>query len=149
MRVDEVDGEAAPARASGGPDHAARRRRRRDRRPGPRAGQPRGGHRRHRNVRRGVRLQLARPSAAVLAGALLLAVAGGRAGAAESEATQRLTLFREPSTDNKGVTVLHPQTAVSAALGSAFNINAAYEVDIVSGATPSVFSVDAVSTATK
>jgi hypothetical protein len=85
----------------------------------------------------------------VLAGALLLAVAGGRAGAAESEATQRLTLFREPSTDNKGVTVLHPQTAVSAALGSAFNINAAYEVDIVSGATPSVFSVDAVSTATK
>lgn len=79
-------------------------------------------------------------------------VAAAAPAAANTEATSRVTYFREPSSDNKGIQVIHPQVNASAALGSTFNLNAAYEVDIVSGATPSVFrprsSVDAVSSAT-
>ena len=83
---------------------------------------------------------------------LLLALTGARA-AANTEATSRVTLFREPSTSNKGVTVIHPQVDASAALASTLNFAAGYEVDIVSGATPRTFApssgVDAVTTATK
>ncbi len=71
--------------------------------------------------------------------------------AAEVEASQRVTLFQEPSSisGNAGVTVVHPQTDVSATLASTVGLAAGYSVDIVSGATPSVFRVDAVSAATK
>src|SRR4029077_7898148 len=61
----------------------------------------------------------------------------------------RVTLFREPSTRNNGVTVVHPQVDASAALGSSFNLIAGYQVDIVTGATPQTFTIDAVSSATK
>jgi Protein of unknown function (DUF3570) len=95
------------------------------------------------------------PRARLAAGAgaaLLLALTSARA-AANTEATSRVTLFREPSTSNKGVTVVHPQVDASAALSSALNFAAGYEVDIVSGATPRTFGpssgVDAVTTATK
>jgi len=84
----------------------------------------------------------------------------GRAGAAEVEAAQRGTLFLEPSNikGNAGITVIHPQTDVSATLASGFGIAAGYAVDVVSGATPRVFGVrndatgrpvDAISGATK
>lgn len=89
---------------------------------------------------------------AALAG-IVACVAGARSAAANTEATSRLTVFREPSTGNAGITVIHPQVDASGALGSTFNINAGYEVDIVSGATPRTFApssgVDAVSGATK
>jgi len=85
--------------------------------------------------------------------AALALVAGARRAAANTEATSRLTIFREPSTSNSGITVIHPQVDASAALGSTFNIKAGYEVDVVSGATPRTFGpsngVDAVSGATK
>ena len=79
---------------------------------------------------------------------------------AEVEAAQRFTLFLEPSniTGNKGITVSHPQTDVSATFSTGLGIAAGYAVDIVSGATPRVFGartdaggrpVDAVSGATK
>ncbi len=95
-----------------------------------------------------------RPRTRALAAALALAAAGGAGrAAANTEATSRLTVFREPSTSNSGITVIHPQVDASAALGSTFNINAGYEVDVVSGATPRIFApssgVDAVSGATK
>lgn len=68
---------------------------------------------------------------------------------ADVQAASRLTLFREPSSSNAGVSVIHPQTDVSADLGGA-SLAAGYEVDIVSGATPRVFGgVDAVSSATR
>jgi len=74
----------------------------------------------------------------------------GSARAAEVEAAQRVTLFREPSSSNDGITVIHPQTDASVTLGSTVGFGAGYAVDIVSGATPRVFGgVDAVSTATK
>jgi hypothetical protein len=76
--------------------------------------------------------------------------AGGvRAWAGETSAAQHLTVFREPSSSNAGVTVIHPQTDVDTTLGSAVKLAAGYSVDIVSGATPAIFGVDAVSSATK
>lgn len=73
------------------------------------------------------------------------------ADAAEVEAAQRFTLFQEPSKTpgNAGITVLHPQTDVSATLASTVSLAAGYEVDIVTGATPRVFGVDTVTGATK
>ncbi len=89
---------------------------------------------------------------AAVAALLALAAGAGRA-AANTEASSRVTIFREPSTGNAGITVIHPQVDASAALSSTFNINAGYEVDVVSGATPRIFGpsngVDAVSGATK
>ncbi len=101
------------------------------------------------------RVHRARPAfAGVVALAVIVAsVAGARSAAANTEASSRLTIFREPSTGNAGITVVHPQVDASAAVSSTFNINAGYEVDIVSGATPRTFGpasgVDAVSGATK
>ena len=103
-----------------------------------------------------MRLQLkadrrARRSAGGVAGmrlAVVLSVAVAGPAAANTEATSRVTLFREPSTNNKGVTVVHPQVDASGALSSTFNVTAGYEVDIVSGATPRTFRVDAISGAT-
>jgi hypothetical protein len=76
----------------------------------------------------------------------------GRARAT-TEAASRVTLFKEPSAANEGITVVHPQVDVSAALGSSLNLAVGYEVDIVSGATPAIFgprsSVDTITSATK
>jgi hypothetical protein len=97
-----------------------------------------------------VRLQL-RPHARGLAGlalaasALLLAAPAG----ATQDAAARLTLFREPSSSNTGISVVHPQVDVGTTLGPDFRFGVGYAVDIVSGATPAVFRVDAVSTATR
>jgi hypothetical protein len=75
------------------------------------------------------------------------------AAANATQASSRVTMFDEPSNTNEGVRVLHPQIDATAGLGSWFNINAGYNVDIVTGATPAVFGrrvgVDAVSAATK
>jgi hypothetical protein len=72
------------------------------------------------------------------------------------EAASTVTLFRESSNAGAPVQVVHPQTDVSADLGKWGNVNAGYEVDIVSGATPRAYGsasespsgVDAVSGAT-
>jgi hypothetical protein len=93
-----------------------------------------------------------RACCALLAGVGLMLGAGGTggdAGAVETEASQRVTFFREPSAANVGVTVVHPQTDVNTTLGSAVNLAAGYAVDVVTGATPAIFGVDAVSSATK
>jgi len=68
---------------------------------------------------------------------------------ADVEAATRLTVFREPGKKNAGITVLHPQTDVSAQYAGA-SIAAGYELDSVSGATARVFGgVDAVTSATR
>ena len=86
---------------------------------------------------------------------LLAALAGARSASATVEATSTLTIFREASVNNP-VQVVHPQVDVSADLGKWAGVNAGYEVDIVSGATPRAFGsatetsagVDAVTAAT-
>jgi hypothetical protein len=107
-----------------------------------------------------VRLQLRRPTARAriaatacgVAAALAAAALGAPPAGANTEAASRVTLFREPSTSNSGITVIHPQLDVGAALGSSFNLTAGYDVDIVTGATPRTFGptagIDAVSGAT-
>ena len=86
----------------------------------------------------------------VVAPVLTLAVLESHAGAAgETQASSRLTLFDEPAARNEGVRVLHPQVDASAALGSSVNLAVGYNVDIVTGATPKTYGVDAVSSATK
>src|SRR5262245_22771248 len=87
------------------------------------------------------------------AACLLAALAWAAPARAGTEASERVTIFSEPSKDGKGVVVYHPQTNVSAAIGSVLNLNAGYDVDIVSGASRRQFGlrsgVDAVSAATE
>ncbi|HXU82425.1 MAG TPA: DUF3570 domain-containing protein [Polyangia bacterium] len=95
-------------------------------------------------------MQLSRATLVLLAAAAL----GGPARAAV-EASSNVTLFREPSAKTP-VQVIHPQVDVSADLGKWAGVNAGYEVDMVSGATPRAYGsptetaagVDAVSGAT-
>lgn len=95
-------------------------------------------------------------AAALAGGALVVVLAPAAARAVDGEASQRVTYFREASSVNDGITVIHPQTDVAARFGPSFGIAAGYSVDIVSGATPAVYraavgssrSVDAVSGAT-
>ena len=119
LRGVEVDRQAAPARAARRPDHEARRRRAGAGRRAAHPREPRGRDRRQRHLGRGVRLQLRRRTLRTLA-------AGARpcwrrrAGArrrADRGRASRLTLFREPSTDNKGITVIHPQVDARTPLG--------------------------------
>jgi hypothetical protein len=68
---------------------------------------------------------------------------------ANVEAASHITLFSEPSSTNKGVQVIHPQTDVSASVGPNATVAAGYEVDIVSGATAAIYGPpDAISGAT-
>ncbi len=70
-----------------------------------------------------------------------------------TEVSSRLTLFREPSSQNQGIIVYHPQVDATAPLAGGLAVAAGGEADAVSGATPAVFGphsgVDAVSGATK
>jgi hypothetical protein len=92
-----------------------------------------------------------RRALAVVAALPALLIAARAVGT--TDGATRLTIFREPSSSNEGITVIHPQLDVSAALGATFDLTAGYEMDIVSGATPRVYGprtgVDAVSAATK
>jgi hypothetical protein len=96
-----------------------------------------------------VRLQLRRPL-------LLIAAATALAVPARAddptEVASRLTFFREPSTENKGITVIHPQVDISSPIGGGLGVAAGWEADAVSGATPAVFGphtgVDAITSAT-
>ena len=93
------------------------------------------------------------PAPTVFAVVGVLAVVAGPARADDpTEASARLTLFREPSKDNNGITVIHPQVDASSPIGAGLGIAAGWEADAVSGATPAVFGphvgVDAITKAT-
>ncbi len=93
-----------------------------------------------------------RHAAALLLGAAALA-APARAEQNPTEASARLTYFQEPSVQNQGIKVLHPQVDVSAPVGGGVGIAAGWEADAVTGATPAIFGphvgVDAITAATK
>jgi hypothetical protein len=96
-----------------------------------------------------VRLQLRRRPLQISTLALALAGLGATARAEDpTEAAVRLTYFREPATDNKGITVIHPQVDVGSPIAGGLGIAAGWEADAVSGATPAVFGVDAITAAT-
>jgi hypothetical protein len=96
-----------------------------------------------------VRLQLRRPALLILAA---IAFAAPARADDPTEASARLTFFREPSADNKGITVIHPQVDVASPIGGGLGLAAGWEADAVSGATPAVFGphvgVDAITKAT-
>lgn len=100
---------------------------------------------------------MSRRASALACFALTLASARA-AHTVEVEAAQRFTIFREGSSSRTGMcadkgkcdlTVYHPQTDVSAIFGSGLAFAGGYALDVVSGATPKVFGVDAVSSATQ
>jgi len=70
-----------------------------------------------------------------------------------TEVSSRLTLFREPSSQNKGITVLHPQVDANAPIAGGLGLAAGWEADAVSGATPAISGphtgVDAITSATE
>jgi len=85
-----------------------------------------------------VRLQLA---------ALLLLLSSGVAYA-DDTAEATTTWYEENRAGHNHLTVIHPQLDLSADLGETVTLALGYEADAVSGATSSVYTVDAVSSAT-
>jgi hypothetical protein len=80
---------------------------------------------------------------------MIAAMVVPRVAGADDEIDATTTWFQEPREGPKGLTVIHPVLGVGIDLGSVFDLSLGYSADIVSGATPSVFSVDAVSSATE
>jgi hypothetical protein len=100
-----------------------------------------------------VRLQLRRPLLLVVFTSAAGALAAPARADNPTEASTRLTFFREPSTANQGITVIHPQVDVAAPVGGGLAVAAGWEADAVSGATPAIFGprtgVDAITSATQ
>jgi hypothetical protein len=95
------------------------------------------------------RLRLALPGALAL---LLAATAAREASAQAADVSVRATLFHEGSATS-ALTVVNPNVSASAHLGEAIDLNAAYEADIVTGASEAIkggelTDVDIVSSAT-
>jgi hypothetical protein len=66
---------------------------------------------------------------------------------AEDEVRAAVTYFHEPA-PNTGLIVIHPQVVYQQDYTSHFGLDAGYDADVVTGATPQVFGIDAVSAAT-
>jgi hypothetical protein len=97
-----------------------------------------------------MRLQLsAARAAAVLATAATALAAGAPAARAEDRAELSTTLFAEQRDGGKGLTVLHPQALFGIDLGRFVTLDVGYAADIVSGATATVYQVDATTGATE
>ncbi|HTB56254.1 MAG TPA: hypothetical protein VLC06_00175, partial [Polyangia bacterium] len=84
-------------------------------------------------------MQLRRPTRLILAATVVAGLAAPARADDPTEASARLTFFREPATDNKGITVIHPQVDAASPLGGGLGIAAGWEADAVSGATPALF----------
>lgn len=86
-----------------------------------------------------------------LTGAIALACAAVPGSAsADDRAEVSTALFAEKRDGGKGgLTVVHPQADFGIDLGRFVSLDAAYSADAVSGATSTVYQVDAVSSATK
>jgi hypothetical protein len=98
-------------------------------------------------------LQLRRLPLQILTLALATAFAVAARADDPTEVSSRVTFFREPSAQNKGITVIHPQVDISSPVGGGVGVSAGWEADAVSGATPAVFGphvgVDTVTSATE
>ncbi len=68
---------------------------------------------------------------------------------ADDHAEVSTELFEEKRSGGPGLTVIHPQADVGFDIGQHVSLDAGYAADAVSGATASVYQVDAVSSATK
>ncbi len=82
-----------------------------------------------------------------LVSVVLIVLVSSRADA-DDKVRAAVTYFREPAA-NTPVDVVHPQVSYSQDYTDHFGLEASYDADIVTGATPQVFGVDAVTSATK
>ncbi len=85
---------------------------------------------------------------AAAAVAVAVTVAGLPPAAAEDKVRAAVTYFQE-SAPNTPLIVVHPQVSYSQDFGAHFGLDAGYDADIVTGATPQIFGVDVVSSATE
>jgi hypothetical protein len=80
---------------------------------------------------------------------LIALVALTSTAAAEDRAEVSTTLFAEKRDGSDGrLTVIHPQVLLGVDIGRFTSLDVAYSADVVSGATASIYQVDAVSAAT-
>lgn len=95
-------------------------------------------------------MQLIRPTRALAALLALGAVLGARAAVADDHAEATTTWYQEKRAGGRGgLTVISPMFDLGFDLGSHTNVTLGYAADAVTGATATVYSVDAVSQATK
>jgi hypothetical protein len=81
---------------------------------------------------------------------VIVALVGTRPVHADDRAEVSTELFEESRSGGKGgLTVVHPQADVGFDIGQHVSLDAGYAADAVSGATASVYQVDAISTATR
>lgn len=99
-------------------------------------------------------MQLGRPREVRRAIAMATAVAFGVAAQCSADVSRAddrvraaITYFAEPA-PNTGLNVVHPQVEYQQDFGEHFGLGVGYDADVVSGATPQVFGVDAVTAAT-
>ena len=96
-----------------------------------------------------MRLQLTLPSlAASLAAMLLLASSAPAFADDRSEVSTSLFVEKRDSNGKGGLVVFHPQASFGFDIGRYVTMDFAYAADVVSGATATIYQVDAVSTAT-
>ncbi|MBX7083507.1 MAG: DUF3570 domain-containing protein [Nannocystaceae bacterium] len=76
------------------------------------------------------------------------AAPGSPPAAGDDQVRAAVTYFAEPA-PNTNLNVVHPQVSYSQDFGDHFGLAVGYDADVVSGATPQVFGVDAVTAATK
>ncbi len=95
-------------------------------------------------------MQLNRPALlAAVAGATALVALPPPEASAETSSQFSTSWFQQLRRGSLGgLTVIHPRGDVSVRVGERTTVEAGYSSDIVSGATPAIYSVDAVSTAT-
>jgi len=67
---------------------------------------------------------------------------------ADDRVRAAITYFQEPA-PNTSLYVVHPQVAYSQDYTQHFGLDVGYDMDVVSGATPQIFGVDATTSATK
>jgi hypothetical protein len=93
------------------------------------------------------RPEFLRPLVAAAVASALVATPG--LGRADDRIDFSTTLFEEKRRgDEGGLTVIHPELNAGIELGEHVGLDIGYSADVVSGATPAVFTLDAVSTAT-
>lgn len=85
---------------------------------------------------------------AILLGVLTVVLWPRTAPAGEDEVRAAVTFFRE-SAENTPLEVIHPQVSYTQDYTEHFGMNVGYDADVVTGATPQIFGVDAVSSATE
>lgn len=94
-------------------------------------------------------MQLSGPARAAAA-VLIVGLIGSGSALAEDRTEVSTLIFAEKRDGDKGgLFVIHPQASFGVDLGRYVSLDVSYAADAVSGATQSVYQVDAVSTATK